>query len=218
MIVYVCCGGTESHCAKWPVTEVFHVNPMIHTEPHVTVHTHHRRHTHSALKLTPYTDRPMKAHAHTYAREQAEHDEARRHLLQCIQSGYRPGCSRMLVLIEMITILCFTSGVLFYWYRKWRRTPNKQTNKSESGGGGGGYGGLSRQQTFEWETRDTWLVNSHWHDKPGKIHIRKIFIHSFTSNRIVLPSCALLSLLHLYIKQQHVFFSLSTPFTSLTIC
>ncbi len=103
------------------------------------------------------------------------------------------------------------------------KADSKQTNnKSESGGGGGGggggYGGLSRQQTFEWETRDTWLVNSHWHDKPGKIHIRKIFIHSFTSNRIVLPSCALLSLLHLYIKQQHVFFSLSTPFTSLTIC
>lgn len=141
MIVYVCCGGTEPHCAKWPVTEVFHVNPMIHTEPHVTVARAHTR-THTPGAQTDAIHRPMKARAHTYARAQAEHaseivrfdDVARRHLRQCIQYGFRPGCSRKKscdVFIEIITILCFTTGVLFYWYRKWRRTPNKQTAKVE---------------------------------------------------------------------------------------
>jgi len=106
----------KSHCAKWPVTEVFHVNPMIHSEP-----PRHRAHTCSnefGLLLTPFRAyESAYTHTHTQTSEILWFDVvAFRHFPQCIQSSFR---SRRLrkksrdVLIEMITILFFTSVFCF---------------------------------------------------------------------------------------------------------
>lgn len=119
--------------------------------PHVTVHTHAQMKSASYWRHTRAYE---SACTHTYARAQAEEIlwfdyVARRHFPQCIQFRFHPRRSRKKscdVLTEMITILFFTSGVLFYWYRKWRQTPNKQTAKV-------GRKTSARQQTSKWETR-----------------------------------------------------------------
>lgn len=142
----------KSHCAKWPVTEVFHVNPMIHTEP-----PRHRAHTCSnevGFLLTPYPGLWKRVHTHLRASAGWGNIVIRLCSAQAfpsmhIQFSFHPRRSRKKscdVLTEMITILFFTSGVLFYWYRKWRLTPNKQTAKV-------GRKTSARQQTSEWETR-----------------------------------------------------------------
>ncbi len=185
MIVYVCCGGTESHCAKWPVTEVFHVNPMIHTEPprHRGEHTH----THTPRSNWRHTQAYESACTHLRASWEIVRF-ARRHLRKCIQYGFRPGCSRKVLRRVYRNYYYF---VFYHWcfvlLVQKVKADSKQTNSER---GGEAYR-TNKPLSEKWETRD--LVNSHWHNKPGKIHIRTIFVHLFTSNRLVLPSCALLS-------------------------
>lgn len=120
----------RSHCAKWPVTEVFHVNPWFTLSPHVTANTHAQN---VDFLLTPYYGLRGHTLTPTPARKLSAHQKycdsvLLAHISLNAYNSLRLGSD---VSCEMITILFHLSVVLFYWYRKWRRTPNKQTAKEK---------------------------------------------------------------------------------------
>lgn len=138
----------RSNCAKWPVTEVFHVNPMIHTEP-----PRHSAHTCSKCRLpTDAILRPTRAYAHSYTRTPKIlwFSILSMHTIHCVWYVLR-----RVVRYDYYFVSPLRCFVLLVQKVK---ADSKQTNK---------------QQTWKrlivpasLPAINTWLVNPRWQDKP----------------------------------------------------
>lgn len=142
--------------------------------PHVTVHTHAQMNSASYWRHSRAYESAC-THAHTHLRASTGWADIRNIVIRCcslqvfpsmyrLQFSFRPWRLRKKscdVLIEMITILFFTSVFCFIGSLHKVKADSKQTNKQRKWGGKAHCANKPPS-----EIQDMWLVNSNGHDKP----------------------------------------------------